>query len=330
MHNRMPNETDPMAKARTTDAATAARQARMVARLQSLAPQEGYTLTPLPGVRLLRSDRPLTTTPVLYEPGIVIVCQGRKRGFWADKVYLYDAQHYLAVAVPVPFTMETDATPEEPLLAVYLGLDVVVLGALALQLDELAGAPAERPVGMVSTPMDERLADTVIRLLDALASPVETALLGPAILREIYLRVLVGEHGPALRAALSSQGQFGRIARAVRRIHASYNERLTVERLAGEAGMSIPSFHAHFRAVTHSSPIQYLKSVRLHQARLLMLRNGKTAAAASLDVGYESASQFSREFKRLFARTPGDEVARLKAGFAMPQPPGKPVWVSSH
>jgi AraC-like DNA-binding protein len=133
-----------------------------------------------------------------------------------------------------------------------------------------------------------------------------------------------------MRAALASQGQFGKIAKAVRRIHTAFGDRLTVDRLAREAGMSIPTFHTHFRAVTQSSPMQYLKSVRLHQARLLMLRNGKTASAASIEVGYESASQFSREFKRFFGLSPGDEVARLKSSFAMPPLPGKQGWVTSH
>ncbi len=95
----------------------------MVALLENLAPREGYNLTGLDSVRLLRSDRPLARTPVLYDPGIVIVCQGRKRGYFGEQIYLYDEQHYLAVAVPVPFTMETDATPERPLLAIYLHLD---------------------------------------------------------------------------------------------------------------------------------------------------------------------------------------------------------------
>jgi AraC-like DNA-binding protein len=305
-------------------------KARMVSLMKALAPAEGYTLTALPGVRLLRSDRPLAMTPVLYEPGIVVVCQGRKRGFWADKVYLYDAQHVLAVSVPVPFTMETDASADEPLLALYLALDFGVLGALALQLDELAGPSTAAPAGLVSTPMDDRLSAAVLRLLECLASPVETALLGPAIVREIYFRVLSGEQGATMRAALASHGQFGKIARAVRRIHAAFAERLTVERLASEAGMSLPTFHAHFRTVTGTSPLRYLKSVRLHQARLAMLRDEKTAAAASVEVGYESASQFSREFKRLFGLPPGEEVARLKSTFAMPRMPGGQMWVASH
>ena len=306
------------------------RQASMVALLKRLAPREGYTLTALPDVRFLRSDRPLASTPVLYEPGIVIVCQGRKRGLWANQVYLYDAQHYLAVSVPVPFTMETDASAGEPLLAIYFSLDLTVLAGLALQVDELTESSRTAPVGMFSTPIDDALAQTVLRFLEAMSSPVEAMLLGPAIVREIYFRVLIGEQGASMRAALASQGQFGRIAKAVRRIHTTFGDRLTVDRLAREAGMSIPTFHAHFRTVTQSSPMQYLKSVRLHQARLLMLRNEKTAHAASIEVGYESASQFSREFKRFFGLSPSDEIVRLKSSFAMPPLPGGQAWVTSH
>jgi len=303
---------------------------RMVELLAALAPLEGYNLTALPDVRLLRSNRPLSRTPVLYDPGIVIVCQGRKRGMLGKQVYLYDEQHYLAVSVPVPFTMETDASADKPLLAIYLRLDFGVAAELLLQLDELGVQADAEPRGMLSTPLDEQLSLSVLRFLEAISDPVAAPVLGPALVREIYFRVLTGEQGASMRAALTKQGQFGKIARALRKIHQCFGEPLDVAQLADVAGMSMPSFHAHFKAVTDTSPMQYLKSTRLHQARLLMLRHHVTAAVASAQVGYESTSQFSREFKRLFGLSPSDEVERMRRNFALPDPLPGAEYVSSH
>lgn len=303
---------------------------RMIALLTRLAPLEGYNLTALPNVRLLRANRPLSRTPVLYDPGIVIVCQGRKRGLFGDQVFLYDRQHYLAVSVPVPFIMETDASELEPLLAIYMQLDFKVAADLLLQIDPLDHKARAKPQSMISTPMDRRFSESVLRLLEAMSRPLEGQVLGPALVRELYYHVLTGEQGGTLRAALAMQGQFGKIAKAIRRIHASYHQALNVEQLAGEAGMSIPTFHSHFKTITQTSPMQYLKSIRLHQARLMMARNAMTASAACLAVGYESASQFSREFKRLFGQSPQEEVKRMKANFALPPSHHASGFVSSH
>ena len=302
----------------------------MVSILERLAPHEGYNLTALSDVRFLRSNRPLKAVPVLYDPGIVIVCQGKKRGYFGDQVYLYDDQHYLAVSVPVPFTMETDASAKEPLLAIYMHLDFKLAADLMLQIDQHGGMEPAQPRGMMSTRMDSRLAESLVRFLEAMGQPLEAQILGPALVREIYFHVLAGEQGSSMRAALAMHGQFGKIARALRRIHASFNEDFSVEKLAREAGMSVPTFHTYFKAVTETSPVQYLKSIRLHQARLHMVRSGMTAAAASAEVGYDSPSQFSREFKRLFGRSPIDEVKRMKAEFAVPPPHAASPYVSSH
>lgn len=305
-------------------------QARMVGLLKTLAVEEGYTLTRLPGVRLLRSDRPLARTPVLYDPGIVIVCQGVKRGYLGGQVYQYDAQHYLAVSVPVPFTMETDASAQAPLLAIYLHLDLQLAADLLIELGEQEGTPATPAQSMMSSPMQAPMQATVLRLLEALAEPLEAAVLGPALVREVYFRVLTGAQGGAMREALAMRGRFGSIGRVLRTIHAGYATTLDVGQLATEAGMSVATFHDYFRAITGTSPKQYVKSTRLHQARLLMLRQGMTAEAASLAVGYASPSQFSREFKRLFALPPAAEVARMRRSFALPPPPADAVYVSSH
>ncbi|KVM72786.1 AraC family transcriptional regulator [Burkholderia gladioli] len=304
---------------------------RMIALLRDLAPDEGYNLTALPSVRILRSNRALSRTPVLYDPGIVIVCQGRKRGYFGEQLYLYDEQHYLAVSVPVPFSMETEATPERPLLALYLHLDFTVAAELAAQIDrEGTAEPVRAPQSMMSTPMDEAMQASVLRFLEAMHRPLEAAVLGPGLLRELYFRVLTGAQGASMREALAMRGQFGRIGRSLRLIHAAYAQPLDVAQLAGEAGMSTPSFHSHFKAITQVSPMQYLKSTRLHQARLLMVRQDLTAEAAGHAVGYTSASQFSREFKRLFGATPAVETRRMRESFAIPEPFEGAVYVSSH
>jgi AraC-like DNA-binding protein len=226
--------------------------------------------------------------------------------------------------------METEASAAEPMLAVYMRLDLQLASELMLQVDEVFGPSDASPKGMYASPMDDPLRASTLRLLEAMSDPGDAQILGPALVREIYYRILTGAQGGSMRAALQQQGHFGKVSRAIRRIHSSYEQRLDVESLAEEAGMSVPSFHVHFRNVTDSSPMQYLKATRLHQARLLMLRGAIPAATAAFNVGYESASQFSREFKRFFGRTPLAEVAWMKATYALPQSATPSPYVSSH
>lgn len=287
-------------------------QQRMVRLIDQLAPLEGYTLTNLDGVRFMRSNVYLPRTPVLYEPSIVVVCQGRKRGFIGGRSYVYDAQQFLVLSVPLPFESETEATPEEPMLAISIRIDLQAAAELMLALNASSQPELATPVGICSTPLNQQLSDAVLRLLEALTSPQDAAILGPGLVREIHYRVLTGAQGPALRAALNHHSQFGKIGKALRRIHADYHHSLNVETLAEEAGMSVPAFHSHFKGVTTTSPMQYLKTTRLHKARLLMIQDGMNASTAALKVGYESTSQFSREFKRFFGRTPIEEAKVMK------------------
>ena len=294
------------------------RVSQRMARLVSLlAPQEGYTLSALEGVRFMRSNRPLGLTAVLYEPSIVIVCQGRKRGFFGDDTYLYDSQNYLVLSVPLPFFTTTEASMQEPLLAVSVRLDMISIADLVLALDGDGRELLPAPCGIGSAPLEGALADAAVRLLEALSSPIEARILGPGIVREICFRVMMSAQGGAIRAALAHQGKFGRIARAMRRIHTDYAKPLAVNDLAREANLSVPAFHAHFRSVTQTSPIQYIKTTRLHQARLHMIRDRMTAAAAAVQVGYESASQFGREFKRFFGRSPVEEARFMNEAFGL-------------
>lgn len=288
---------------------------RMALLLAGLAPLEGWTLSALDDVKFMRANGPVARMPVLYEPCICILVQGRKRGYMGDTVFAFDAERYLVLSVPLPFQTETEATPEQPLLGLSIRIDRTTLADLLVSVE--SDAVTEAPATVMTTPLDTRLQASVLRLIEALVRPQEARVLGPGLVREICYHVLMGEQGGAMRAALTSQGHFGKIAHALRRIHADYQADLNVAGLAQEAHMSMSAFHLHFKAVTQCSPIQYVKSARLHQARLLMVRSGVTAASASVQVGYESPSQFSREFKRLFGRSPGAEAAFMKHTLAL-------------
>jgi transcriptional regulator GlxA family with amidase domain len=278
-----------------------------------LAPVHGYNPTGLDGVRILRTEAVLHDIPVLYRPGAVFVLQGRKRGMLEGEVYLYDEEHYLAVSVPVPFRMESLASVERALLAVYVEFDMSLAAGIASDVAvKLSEPPPGKVRGLVSSRMDPGIEDVVLRLLRALRDPVELAVLGTGILRELHYRVLVGPQGSALIAALQQQGMSGRIVRSLARLRETYGSRHSVAELASEAGLSIPSYHVHFKALTGSSPMQYVKAMRLHQARLMIARQDKTIAEVAASVGYMSPAQFSRDFKRHFRRTASEEACWVR------------------
>jgi AraC-like DNA-binding protein len=285
---------------------------RLTELLNLLITNEGTRPSGLDGVTLMRSEHPLPRKPVLYEPSIVIVGQGRKRGYLGDQVYTYDPHNYLVLSVPMPFECEVEIGPEGPFLGVSIRVEMPALYEL---LTKMGGSPlqsdAENKHGMYSTPMNVNISQAVVRLLEALTSPADTLILGPQIVREITYRVLCGPSGASLRALISLNGHFNQIQRVLQHIHADSSQQFDVATLAKSAGMSVSAFHHNFKAVTANSPLQYLKAIRLHKARMLMLE-GIGAGSAADRVGYESASQFSREFKRFFGATPLDEANRMR------------------
>jgi AraC-like DNA-binding protein len=291
---------------------------RLASLLNEVAVHEGTHQTLVEGVQVSRVSKPVPRGPVVYQPKILIVGQGRKRAYLGGEIYRYDAYNYLVLSVPLPAECETEASAEEPLLLLAINLEPTLLGEMMLDMDEASPPFGTTPRGISSTPMTEELGGAVVRLLECLKSPLDSRMLGRQTVREIVYRVLQGEQGGALRALANRDEHFSRIARVLKHVHLEYAAPLGVEDLARKAGMSVAAFHHYFKLVTASSPLQYLKKIRLDQARILMAHDGYNASTAARAVGYESPSQFSREFKRLFGVTPVEEAeqtrARLVAG----------------
>lgn len=267
----------------------------------------------LVGIRLLYGVEPGARTPVMYQPGIIFLFSGHKIGYINERQFRYDANEYLLLTVPLPFECETYATPEIPLAGIRLDIDVLQLQELLMDIgeDERFQLPMAAS-GINSATLSDEILCAVERLLDVMERPLDARILGKQIIREILYHVLMGPRGGALLALVSRQTHFSLISRVLKQIEMKYTENLNVEQLAAEANMSVSAFHHNFKAVTSTSPLQYLKSYRLHKARMMMIHDGMKASAAAMRVGYESASQFSREFKRYFGVTPGEDAARMR------------------
>lgn len=267
----------------------------------------------LPDVRLLYGTQPGTRTPVMYQPGIVFLFSGHKVGYINERSFRYDTNEYLLLTVPLPFECETFATPEVPLAGLRLNVDILQLQELLMDIGEDEHfRPAVAASGINSAVLNEDILCAAERLLDVMDRPLDARILGKQIIREILYHVLTGPCGGALLALVSRQTHFSLISRVLKRIESQYTENLSVDQLAAEANMSVSAFHHNFKSVTSTSPLQYLKTYRLHKARMMMVHDGMKASAAAMRVGYESASQFSREFKRYFGITPGEDAARIR------------------
>ena len=280
----------------------------LAALLRALNLPDGFSETGLPGVRFFASRQAIARAPLVYDPGICIVAQGTKVGYLGGRQFVYDADTYLLVSATLPFECETFASPDDPLLGLYIDIDLPQLNALidelgtaALSSDEVEQA---MPRVIAPVPLEAEMLEALGRLIRCLGNASERRILGPGLLREIFYRALQGSQAAALYALASHNGHFARVARALQLIQHNYAQHLDVEKLARQANMSSSAFHRAFKQVTDDSPLQYLKKIRLSKARDFIVQQGMKAYVAADQVGYESASQFSREFKRYFGHSP--------------------------
>jgi len=289
---------------------------QMVKLLERLNLPEGFSDSPLKGVRFFKSMQHIPRYPLIYEPGIVIIAQGRKVGYLGDQVFHYDANHYLVLSVAIPFYCETFANPEEPLLGIYLNVDMLQLHELVSQMGQRPADSNEiansLPKGLGPAVLDEDMANATVRLLKCLQSETETQVLGSALVREILFRALCGTQAPMLHTLVTHNGNINRVSRALKTIHTDYAKKLNIEHLASQADMSVSAFHRAFKEVTSDSPMQYLKKIRLYRARDYIMQEKIKAYIVADKVGYESVSQFSREFKRYFGKGPTEFINELR------------------
>jgi AraC-like DNA-binding protein len=289
------------------------RQQELSQRVARLAPFDGTHQSLLPSLALTRSSVPTLRMPTVYQPCLGIVVQGRKRAVLNDEVFHYDALNYLVVSVTLPGMGQiVEATPEHPYLSLRLNLEPEEIARLVLELGDRGPSPAAADRGLFVARLDEPLLDAVLRMVKLLDTPEDIEVLAPVIQREIYYRILRGELGHRLVDLAQSEGGNHRIVRAIEWLKQHYAVPLRIEDLADAVHLSPSALHHRFKAVTAMSPLQYQKHLRLHEARRLMFADGIESAAAGHRVGYESASQFSREYRRLFGAPPRSEIARLR------------------
>lgn len=276
--------------------------ARNIARLT----EKNHRLeTDVPGLMLVRYEAPTQPASGVYEPCICLVAQGAKRVMLGDEEYVYDANHYLISSVGLPVVANVvEASPEVPLLGMVLKLDMRMLAQMMVDSNLPVARACRSGCGMRVSEVCMPLLNAFQRLLDLHEAPQDIAVLSPLVHKEILYRLLRGEQGQYLRKLVSAGSHGFQIAQAVDWLKKNYIQPLKIDNLAKQIGMSTSTFHYHFRAMTTMSPLQYQKWMRLHEARRLMVMEHLDAASAAFRVGYESPSQFSREYRRQFGTPP--------------------------
>ncbi|AUG52466.1 AraC family transcriptional regulator [Thalassospira marina] len=283
--------------------------------IEQYCPSTGRCDTDIPGVVLLRADKPMEPVNVVYQPSVCILASGEKTAMMGESVYVYRPGQYLTVSLDVPVLGEvTVATPEKPYLCLRLDLNTKVMADILMEARENNVVPSGRQPGPALQVSDAgpELIDASVRMLELLATPRDIPILAPLIEREILYRLLNGPQSVRLQQLAMADSKLNQVSRAIEWIKKHFREPFSVEVLAREANMSASALHQHFKAITSMSPLQYQKQLRLQEARSLIMVNAMDAASAGYHVGYDSPSQFSREYRRMFGAPPRRDVEQLR------------------
>lgn len=291
----------------------AARQPELAAIIARHCREDGIHETPIPGVAFFRLSSTSTRNCSVVKPVFAVAAQGAKRIALADEVYAYDHQHYLITSVGLPLISQvTKASPAAPYLSLGIELDPLKISELMNRLPPARPSIAGVSRGVAIGPVTAAIADAVLRLARLVERPADIPVLAPLIEQELLYLLLTSEQGSRLRDVAVKGSQGHRVSRAIHWVNEHYSQPIAIEELAAAMSMSKSSLHHHFKALTSMSPLQYQKALRLQEARRLMLIDQFDAAAACHRVGYESPSQFSREYRRMFGAPPLKDIAQMR------------------
>jgi AraC-like DNA-binding protein len=282
-------------------------------KLLRLMPDPGLYPTAIEGLMIARHHDAKEIENCVYKPMVAVVIQGIKRSVIGSQVYRYGVNHCLVVGVDIPSANHAIvASPEQPFLAVALELNKYLITQLAAEIPPSSKLGDDTYKGMAVAEVDPDVLDAFLRLVDLLDKPGQIPVLAPLIIREIHFRLLIGPQGERLRMVNTLGTQSNQIARSITWLRDNYKAPIQVDELAKKVNMATSTFHRHFRQVTTLSPLQFQKRLRLYEAQRLMLLDNENAAIAALAVGYESPTQFNREYKRMFGEPPHTHVNRLR------------------
>jgi len=284
--------------------------AKSIARLTG---KSDRIVTAIPGLLLARLEKQSEPVSIMFEPRVCMIAQGAKRVQLGDDAYVYDPHHFLLTSVDLPtFVQVIKASPEKPYLGLVMKIDQREISQLMVDSNLPPPRPQQSSRGMATGEVTLPMLSTFQRLIDLLDEPKDIPILAPIVQREIFYRLLVGDLGVRLRQMASAGSQSQQIARAIDWLKSNYTQPLRIEDLASQVNMSTSTFHHHFREVTAMSPLQYQKWLRLNEARRIMLAENQDATTAAFQVGYESPSQFSREYGRMFGAPPLRDITSLR------------------
>lgn len=291
----------------------AERQPELAAIIDRYCGEDGIHPTPIPGLNFFRLSSPSAPACSVVKSVFAVIAQGAKRVVLADEAYEYDSRHYLVTSVGLPLLAQvTEASPETPYLGLGLELDPLKISELMNKLPPAQPSPAGSSRGLAVSRVTPSIGDAVLRLARLVETPADVPVLAPLVEQELLYFLLTGEQGSRL-CEVAVKGSLGhRVSRAIHWVNENYGLTMAIDELASAASMSKSSLHHHFKALTSMSPLQYQKVLRLQEARRLMLVEQLDAASACHRVGYESPSQFSREYRRMFGAPPLKDIALMR------------------